>query len=301
MSTHWFRPNRGFPLLFSTIFLYSCTTAVQYPVVEPPEVFINPGVQKMLFVSRFDTSKIEFNKEKVVEVYKQGYSSFIEGLDKGFEATDSIVFNLADTLLGGNWYTFEPPVFNESPIIDLLQRYPTDYLLTLDAFELDRVQEVDVTEHDDGSKSRQAYYDLVITALLSIYDRDGNVVDQIRLDDRQYIDDRSVVSGLLAVGPNIGNFAEVINPLAHDLGFGFAALFFEQEIMVMRLFHSGKVFRKAAQLAANGQWHESEKLLLPLAGHQDRKIAAQAAANLAIVYEALGNYSESMKWQQAAE
>jgi hypothetical protein len=270
-------------------------------VFEPAEVLINPGVQKMLFVSRFDTSMVEFNKEKVVEVYKQSYSSFIEGLAKGFEAADSIVFNLADTVLGGNWYTIEPPVFNEGPIIDLLQKYPTDYLLTLDALELDREQQVDVNENDDGSKSRQAYYDLVITALLSLYDHDGNVVDQIKLDDRQYINDRSVVSGLLAVGPNIGNFAEVINPLAHDLGFGFAALFFEQETMVMRLFHSGKVFKDAARLAANGQWHEAEHILLPLAEHHDRKIATQAAENLAIVYEALGDYTESIKWQQAAE
>jgi len=287
-------------LVFGSIVLNSCATAVQYPVVEPPEVVIAPGVQKILFVSRFDTARIGFDREKLVEVYKLGYTSFIEGLNEGFAETDQINFNLSDTTLTGKWYTIETPEFNDSSVSAILKKYSTDYLLTLDALGVDREQEVDVTEYDDGSKSKRAYYNLVMTVMLSLYDKNGNVVDRIKMDDRQYIDDRSVMSGLLAVGPNIGNFAEVVDPLAFDLGFSISDLFFGHETMVVRLFHSGKVFKEAARLAANGQWLESEKLLLPIAGHSDPKIAGQAAENLSIVYEAMGEYEKSQQWMEQA-
>lgn len=292
-------------LVFSSIIICSCATAVQYPVIEPPEILIDPGPQEILFVSRFDTAQIDFNKDKKVDVYKQSYTSFINGLSDGFSAIDSIIFNRADTALAGKWYTgkwytLEIPEFNNNSVVSLLQQYSTNYLLTLDALELHRGQEVEVAENEDGTKSRQAYYDLVLTASLSLFDQYGNVLDKIKVDDQQYIDDRSVISGLFAVGPNVGNFAEVANPMAYDLGFHFASLFSEQEVIVVRQFHTGKVFKEAARLVDKGQWLEAEKILLPIADHSDKKIARRAAENLAIVYEAMGAYEKSKQWQDKA-
>lgn len=275
---------------------------VQFPVTEAPEILLPSGPHDIMLLSRYDTSLIDFTNKKVIAVYRNSYRSFIEGLQEGFADIDYLSLSLADTIIQGKWYTPESAQFPDSVMIPtLLTRFPAAYLLTLDAMELDKDQEMEVTENDDGSKDRRAHYDLIVSIALAMYDRQGHVVDKVLMTDQEFINDRSVISGLLAVGPNIGNYSEVALPVAHDLGYEFASMFVQQETMAMRMFHSGKVFKQAATQARNGNWHQAGELLLPFTENSDTKIAKQAAHNMAIISEAQGNFTAMKKWQQRSE
>jgi tetratricopeptide (TPR) repeat protein len=64
---------------------------------------------------------------------------------------------------------------------------------------------------------------------------------------------------------------------------------------------SGRDLRKAADYAENAQWDEAMKIWERYAGGTDRKVAAQAAFNMALACEINSNYELALEWLQYAE
>ena len=117
--------------------LSSCLIVVQVPLIEPAEIILPSASQEIIFVSRFDTSQIAFTEKKVSTVYKESYMAFINGLKEGFESIDHLQLSIPDTLIPGRWYTYETPMFNDSTqVLQMINKFQPNYVLTLDAFKL---------------------------------------------------------------------------------------------------------------------------------------------------------------------
>ena len=286
-------------ICFFCFIIISCTTIVQIPLIEPPEILLPPGPQEIVFVSRFDTSQISFTDEKVTAVYKEGYQAFIEGLQEGFQSIEHLSLTLPDTAVLGRWYTSETPKFPDSTqVFNLINHYKPDYLMTLDAFKLEQLREEELIDYGGGSIGRHINYYIDVSAALALFDQDGQVADKMLMNDQQYIDDR--FRGFFVTKPDIGKYGEIVGPLAYDLGYEYALMFIDYEIFDTRYMHSNKQFKQVLALVEKGQWDDARKTLLPLTEHPDKKVAQKAAHNMAIIAEALGDHTEMIKWQEKA-
>ncbi len=72
-------------------------------------------------------------------------------------------------------------------------------------------------------------------------------------------------------------------------------------LLLIRYLYKSKRFKQVLDLVKKGQWEDARNALLPLTEHPNQKIAQQAAQNMAVVAEALGNLSEMDKWLQKAQ
>ena len=232
--------------------LASCTTVVQIPITEPPEIMLAPGSQEIIFVSRFDTSLIASDDEKIVDTYHESYKAFVMGLDKGFKDIDHLSLKVADTLIGGKSYTTEVPTFTDTTrIIQFLDRYQPNYLITLDAFRLERFRDEEQTEYG-GS---MGYYLLEANAALAVFDQSGQPTDKMLVTDSQFIDNN--FNGIFFSAPELGEYAKLAAPLCYDLGYQYATMFIPFETFVTDFMYSGKDFKPVLSLVEKDQWSEA--------------------------------------------
>jgi len=281
--------------------MFSCTSYVQISTVAPPEIILPGDSAQFLLVNRFVPDNLEFKKENKVDVYKKGIETYIDGLITGFDTNDKIDLIIADTLLAS--HSAHEPAYTLSArmIQELGVRYDPDYILSIDNYDLYFDQEVEVEEYDDGSKSKIAYYDLVLNTYLTIYSISGAPLDKIKEELRIPHDSRAVVSGLLAVGPSMGQADENVIKISETLGESFIQKFSPSQIMEMRPFYSAKEFNQAYRAFNAGNWEFVEKELITLSSHPDEKMQGKAAYNLSIYYENQGRISEMEYWRKIAE
>jgi hypothetical protein len=84
-----------------------------------------------------------------------------------------------------------------------MMKHNATYAMVLDSFNVDFEQtKVDVTKTSTGSKSREAFYDIVSNMGFSLYNKDS-LIDHQQVSSERYHSSRNVVSGLLAAGPNV--------------------------------------------------------------------------------------------------
>lgn len=74
-------------------------------------------------------------------------------------------------------------------------------------------------------------------------------------------------------------------------------------LSVQRFFFvpSANDLRKAAEHAENGEWTDAMQIWERYAGHNNRRVAAQAAFNMALACEVDGHYELALEWLQYAE
>lgn len=279
--------------------LTSCIAVVQVPVTESPEIILPAGSHEIVFVSRFDTTQISFTEEKVTAVYKECYQAFLEGLQEGFKSIEHLSLNVTDIAVPGHWHTSEAPEFPDSThVFQLISQYKPNYLMTLDAFKLDLQREEELIDYGHGTVGRRTYHYIDASAALALFDQDGKVADKMLMSDQQSIDNS--YAGIFKSGPNIGDYGDVAAPLVYDLGYEYALMFVELHTFATRYMYKSKRFKQVLELVEKGQWEDAKKVLLPLTKHPNQKIAQQAAQNMAVVAEALGNLSEIAGWLQKA-
>jgi len=302
-----FRINvTGFPylqVLFITIgtFISSCTSYVSITTSVPSNIIVTGDNVKFLFVNRFVPEDLDYNNENKVDVYKLGLDKYIEGLKDGFDHDEKFHLILADTTLPS--HSAHEPAYNLSTslILYLCREYDPEYILSLDNYDLFFEKEVEVEEYDDGSKSKTAYYELVLNTYLTIYSTNGMALDKLKEELRILHDERSVVSGLLAVGPSMGKADDNVIKISEDLGKKFIENFYPSKVTELRPFYSAKEFKTAYKAFQRGDWLIVESELLQLVEYPDRKAQGKAAYNLSVLYEHLDRQSEREYWYRQAK
>jgi hypothetical protein len=288
-------------LTISCVLTISCTSYVSISTHLPPAIIVPEDTVDFLFVNRFIPDALDYKNENKTEVYKIGLESYIKGLKDGFDKNKKFFLILADTTLPS--HSAHEPAYNLSmDVIGILcEEYNPDYILSLDNYDLFFDKEVEVQEYDDGSKSKTAYYDLVLNTYLTIYSINGAVLDKLKEELRILHDERGVVSGLFAVGPSLGKADDNVLKISNELGEKFIEYFYPSKITELRPFYSSKEFSAAYKAFRIGDWETVETELLSLTEKPDSKVLGKAAYNLGVLYEHLGKTVEMEYWYQVAQ
>ena len=281
--------------------IFSCTSYVSISTTALPEINLSGDSAEFLFVNRFVPDDLDYKNENKVDVYKMGIEKYIEGLKSGFDTSEKINLIIADTTLAS--HSAHEPAYNLSTRIiqDLCREYDPDYILSLDNYDLFFDKEVEVEEYDEGSKSRTAHYDLVLNTFITIYSINGMALDKLKEELRTHHDSRAVASGLLAVGPSMGQADANVIALSDELGKSFIGKFKSTRITEKRPFYSSKEFKNAYQAFKYGRWDTVEEELLLLTKNSDTKIQGKAAYNLGVLYENLDRHTEMDYWYNEAK
>ncbi|MCK5281453.1 MAG: hypothetical protein KAK04_23030 [Cyclobacteriaceae bacterium] len=287
-----------FLILLSTI-ICSCTSYVPVQKTLPPEIVLPEQTAEFLFIDRFEPDDLDFNNENKIEVYEIGLESFIAGLEAGFDTSRYFHLTLSDTLMPS--HSAHEPAYNLSQdVVQILCReYNQNYLLTLDNYDLFFDQEVEVVE-EDGSKSKTAYYDLVLNTYITIYSAKGQIVEKMQDELRILHDKRGVLSGLLAIGPSMGKADKNVLLISDELGRKFIQKFYPLTVSELREFYATKEFTKAFKAFQMQDWRTVEEELMILTKSPDPKIEGRAAYNLTVLYENLNRTSEMEFWYRRA-
>lgn len=177
-------------------------------------------------------------------------------------------------------------------IRSMMQDHVASDAIVITAFDVYFDQtNVDVTKNDDGSKNREAYYDIVSRINYVWYDGDGVLQDK-RIETRRFHSSRSVLSGLLAAGPNVVKQSEDAFQIVLDNMHKYLNLFFPGKEARTRPLFVGKEFSQVNSAIDVGNYsyalEESQKYLTS----PDGKIAARANYNCAVLLERLNRYDE---------
>lgn len=280
--------------------LASCSTMVAVRKTSSPDIQLPVGKKEFLFASRFTADSLSFNNDNKVEVFRMGYNSFVRGLNAGYNSSRYYNITHLDSLVERYAATEPGPPISKEKVKEACLEHNANYFLSLNAYNLYFDQEVEVVKQEDGTKDRTAYYDLVVESYITMYDKDGEMLHQFHDERRIEHDKRSVISGLLAVGPSMGKADKNAVFISTELGRSFIQKFYPRAYFEQRQFYHTKVFKSAYKAYLMEDWDIVEAELLKLTETSKPEIAGKAAHNLSVLYENINRQDDMEYWREKA-
>ncbi|WP_299823495.1 DUF6340 family protein [uncultured Pontibacter sp.] len=274
---------------------YSCTSVLYVNTTLPPDVAVTHDQWKVVAVNRFNPALLPFNREKKLDAFEQGAKEAFYGVTEAILQDDTFVLIAADTT-GNYLQTAAKQALTPEQVQSIHAKHPHHLVLALDNFDAYFEQETFREKNGDGSVSKTAHYTLHTRSYWTLYDSTGAVLDRASLTKQELYDSRGVLSGLLAIGQSIANAGPVIDKLAWQTGMDYWKRLQPRHISFARPYYSNKDFTPAAYSMAASDWDKAVILLTPIAESGQRKNAAKAAYNLAVVHEAKGDVARARKW-----
>lgn len=276
----------------------SCTSVLFVDTTMPAAVPVAQEQWKVAVINRYNPQLQEFNQVKKTAVFEAGANhAFLGAIDAILE-DDTYDLVLTDSI------NYRTPVINgklnPEQVQDVYFRQPHHLLLALEHFDTYFHQETVREQDEDGDVSKTAYYTLAVASTWALYDSTGQQLDRFILIQEAPYQSRGVISGLLAIGPAMANAGPAVNDLAWHTGNRYWSRLSPQPVAFARPYYSAKGFGAAAGAMAVQDWQKAISLLEPLAESSNRKEAARAAYNLAVVYEAMGNVEQARHWASEA-
>ncbi|MFD2515865.1 DUF6340 family protein [Pontibacter locisalis] len=281
--------------------LMSCTSQLFIDTTLPPAVDVGNEQWKVVAIKRFNPALLPFKREKKTEVFQNGADEALAGVLEAIHQDHTYQIVAVDT---SSAYLANSPneQLTRDQVKSIHQKYPHHLLLTLDNIDASFHQMTTREKDSDETVVKTAHYTLITTTTWTLYDSLGTVLDRMSLRQEEPYQTRDVVSGLLAVGPSMGNAGPAVNRLAWRTGKSYWRRLSPQRVSLVRPYYSMKAFEPAAYQIAAGKWDQAIALLQPLAESKNRKDAGKAAYNLAVVHEAKGDIKGAQRWaRQAAD
>ena len=273
-----------------------CLSYLQIQKTRPPEITLNDDERSLQFVNFYDYNRLDFDNEERTMVYISGVNQLIEGIKRTFGQNPDFVLFADDSLVRGKArVNFEDPLAPDS-VKFFCSKNRTDMLLALEAYDIYYDKDIVVNEDEDGKKSKTADYYLVVRPGLTLYDKNGNIINSSLLYAEEYIDSRSVILLDIAIRPSYAKRKEEIDRMSFDLGTDYINKFYPTDYLESRSFYTGKNFKPIIPYMQQHNWQQAIDMLLPLAASSDPKEARRAAKNLAVAYEGKGDMESAEKW-----
>lgn len=281
-------------LLIILLLLSSCASQqvmIQYPTQTVPMYTLEPAPQKIILLNSYSVSSQKYRENKEA-LFTEMIDSLLQESAHRIRRTTGVA---TEAVRG---YT---PVSNSgSGINSLLQQYGASHAIVLTGFDVEFIQtRVDVTRENNGSKSREAFYDIRSHLSYALYRKEG----LIRTDDavqQKYHSSRNVASGLLAAGPNIVVQRKDAYALVFECGQEYLNRYFPGERMQYRSLFTGKGFTSVADALKRGDYEAALIESMKLTKETDVKTAAMANYNCAVLFERKNQRDEAMKYLEAS-
>lgn len=276
--------------------LSGCTNYMYYYETEPPRVSLEADQNDILFISRFDTTVFDFNQKKKVELYNEGYKKYIQGVIDGFNMfVVNIRWQEADSL----GLPVRGQALSQADVQRLCHDYQSDMLLVLEDFDMERYKEVDVEEKEDGSKSRTAHFYVVTRINMLLFDAEGRIIDNMPIEREEHLSSRSVLSGLFAIGPALGNRDKEIYPMLTAMGKSYVENFRPQQVSVQEQYYASGELKPVRKLIKNGDLEAAKTFLTTLyEDSEDLGLRSRVAHNMWLIHMVLEDIAAAEKWER---
>ena len=184
----------------------------------------------------------------------------------------------------------------DSTIYRLIADHKATHAITVSDFDVSFEQtRVDVTKDNSGSKSREAYYDIVADISYSLYAQ-GSLIRQRDLHQSRFHSSRSVASGLLAAGPNVVVQKDDAYRIVMEIWQQYLNYFFPGEKMRSRPVFINKGFEAVGQAVSRQDYEAALTESLRFIGDPDKTKAAKACYNCAVFFDRKNQPEEAKKY-----
>ena len=179
-------------------FLSGCTTVNQSTPVRYrniPRYPLDPKPERILLLNTYDVNLTKYRNNK-----KELFSKFIDSVLVVCKAEIEARESIPTKVIAGvtNIYTL-----TDDTIYTLMNEHHATHAIVMTSFNVDFDQtNVKVEKSTDGSKSREAFYDIISTIHFMFYSGHA-LFKEFEMKKSACHSSRSVVSGLLAAGPNV--------------------------------------------------------------------------------------------------
>ncbi|HEX5169473.1 MAG TPA: hypothetical protein VFW11_09880 [Cyclobacteriaceae bacterium] len=267
------------PLVSACSSMYNLQNSVPYS----PRRTLDPPAHRVAVASSYDVLKESYRDKKE--------NQFLLLIDGALQSMKTQVERNSDVEVKIQRGRAVVPSKEDSCFSAIIAMNEADYLVLLDSFKVFFDQtEVVVTKTDDG-KSREAFYDIVSFVNYRLVGKSGSS-ESFPTSVRKFHSSRNVVSGLLAAGPDIvANHSDAVEIVELNVK-EFLRNFFPGKDERVRPVYTSKDFANLSAHLKSGDLSAAVKDCESQTTNADRKIAAMAYYNLAVLAEHMGAYEK---------
>ena len=277
--------------VLSLFFLLSCTASrriIYYSVSTRPVYKIDPAPQKILLINIIDipSKKYRDNKEEL-------FISFVDSLM--YWAADRIKILTGTPAEAIRGYT--PTSGNtDSTVSAIITRRGATHAIVIYSFDIYFEQtHVDVTKDNSGTKNRTAYYDIVADIGFSFYSA-HSLIKEMDVHQRHFHSSRSVISGVLAAGPNVVAKRNDAANIMLVTGQQYLRYFFPGEARRSRPLFTGKGFEAVGTAIVKNDYEAALTESLHIMNNPDKAKAAKGSYNCAVLFERKNQQEEALNY-----
>ena len=271
------------------LLLVSCSAPkniISYKSRTIPIYSVDPPPQKIILLNNYDVASKKYRDNKE-QLFLRLIDTMMYWAGKRINDNTGIETQVIRgyTLANG-----------DSTIYRLIADHKATHAITVSDFDVSFEQtRVDVTKDNSGSKSREAYYDIVADISYSLYAQ-GSLIRQRDLHQSRFHSSRSVASGLLAAGPNVVVQKDDAYRIAMEIWQQYLNYFFPGEKMRSRPVFINKGFEAVGQAISRQDYEAALTESLRFIGDPDKTKAAKACYNCAVFFDRKNQPEEAKKY-----
>lgn len=275
--------------IFFLLLLTSCSAPkniITYTSRTIPIYAVEPPPQKIILLNSYNVAakKYRDNKEQL----------FLQLIDTMMYWAGKRIND--NTGIGTEVIRGYTPANSDSSISSLIGLHKASHAISVSYFDVSFEQtRVDVTKDNGGSKSREAYYDIVADISYSFYAHDS-LIRQRDLHQSRFHSSRSVASGLLAAGPNIVVKKDDAYQIVMEIWQEYLNYFFPGEKVRSRPVFINKGFEAVGTAISRQDYEAALTESLRFMDDPDKTKAAKACYNCAVFFERKNQPAEAKKY-----
>ena len=275
--------------IFFLLLLTSCSAPkniISYTSRTIPIYAVEPPPQKIILLNSYNVAakKYRDNKEQL----------FLQLIDTMMYWAGKRIND--NTGIGTEVIRGYTPANSDSSISSLIGLHKASHAISVSYFDVSFEQtRVDVTKDNGGSKSREAYYDIVADISYSFYAHDS-LIKQRDLHQSRFHSSRSVASGLLAAGPNIVVKKDDAYHIVMEIWQEYLNYFFPGEKVRSRPVFINKGFEAVGTAISRQDYEAALTESLRSMDDPDKTKAAKACYNCAVFFERKNQPAEAKKY-----
>jgi len=269
--------------------LVSCTAPkniISYTSRTIPIYAVDPPPQKIILLNNYDVASKKYRDNKE-QLFQQLIDTMMYWAGKRINDNTGIETEVIRGYTTAN---------GDSTIYRFIAEHKATHAIAVSNFDVSFEQtRVDVTKDNSGSKSREAYYDIVADIGYSFYAH-NSLIKQRDLHQSRFHSSRSVASGLLAAGPNIVVKKDDAYRIVMDLWQQYLNYFFPGEKMRSRPVFINKGFEAVGKAISRQDYEAALTESLRFIDDADKTKAAKASYNCAVFFDRKSQPEEAKKY-----
>ena len=271
------------------LLLVSCTAPkniISYKSRTIPIYSVDPPPKKIILLNNYDVASKKYRDNKE-QLFLRLIDTMMYWAGKRINDNTGIETQVIRgyTLANG-----------DSTIYRLIADHKATHAITVSNFDVAFEQtKVDVTKDNSGSKSREAYYDIVADIGYSFYAH-NSLIKQRDLHQSRFHSSRSVASGLLAAGPNIVVKKDDAYHIVMEIWQQYLNYFFPGEKMRSRPVFVNKGFEAVGKALSRQDYESALTESMRFIDDPDKIKAARSCYNCAVFFDRKNQPEEAKKY-----